>query len=65
MLLINKYENIFLYFQTVADYDVKGRRSIVPEMNREKHHIAIDRNCNATIPADATTGLGEYLFNLP
>lgn len=45
--------------ETVGDYDVggKGRRGIMPVTNREKHHIAIDRNCNATTPADATPAI--------
>nr|XP_014270769.1 tau-tubulin kinase homolog Asator isoform X2 [Halyomorpha halys] len=45
--------------ETVGDYEVggKGRRGIMPVTNREKHHIAIDRNCNATTPADATPAI--------
>ncbi|XP_066903245.1 tau-tubulin kinase homolog Asator isoform X8 [Halyomorpha halys] len=47
--------------ETVGDYEVggKGRRGIMPVTNREKHHIAIDRNCNATTPADATPAIAD------
>uniref|UniRef100_A0A0K8SCT1 Protein kinase domain-containing protein n=1 Tax=Lygus hesperus TaxID=30085 RepID=A0A0K8SCT1_LYGHE len=47
-----------------GDYEgvgLKARRSTtgVGVTNRDKHHISIDRNCNATTPADSTPALGS------
>lgn len=56
----------FAPFQTGGEYDgvcPKGRRG-GPVTNREKHHIAIDRNCNATTPADTTPALGKFYLIL-
>uniref|UniRef100_A0A224X785 Putative casein kinase serine/threonine/tyrosine protein kinase n=1 Tax=Panstrongylus lignarius TaxID=156445 RepID=A0A224X785_9HEMI len=46
----------------VGEYDgigLKGRRAVSGSVvtNRDKHHISIDRNCNATTPADTTPAL--------
>ncbi|CAB0015943.1 unnamed protein product [Nesidiocoris tenuis] len=48
--------------QIGGDYEgvgLKGRRGTtgVGVTNRDKHHISIDRNCNATTPADSTPAL--------
>ncbi|XP_073977373.1 tau-tubulin kinase asator isoform X5 [Rhodnius prolixus] len=48
--------------EAVGEYDgigLKGRRAVSGSVvtNRDKHHISIDRNCNATTPADSTPAL--------
>uniref|UniRef100_T1HG67 Protein kinase domain-containing protein n=1 Tax=Rhodnius prolixus TaxID=13249 RepID=T1HG67_RHOPR len=50
--------------EAVGEYDgigLKGRRAVSGSVvtNRDKHHISIDRNCNATTPADSTPALGS------
>ena len=63
--------DLLIFYQGGVEYDgvcPRGRKGVTvagtPVTNRDKHHISIDRNCNATTPVDTTPALGKNFFSI-